>query len=455
MTDPAALRRRMVDDLTTGGFLEPGWREAFLAVPRHAFIPDLVWQEQRRDLVPFHRADDPSRWLRLAYASRQVMITQVDDGHPVGPGLIGDCISSSASQPNVVALMLAALGAQPGMRVCEIGTGTGYNAALLAQRLGADHVTSIEVDPEVATRARAALARTGFGAVLVITGDGAHGYPPRAPFDRVLATAAVQRVPYAWVAQTRPGGRVVTPWGTAYLNGALLSLTVGEEGTATGRLVDNVAFMWLRDQRIPLTWVRDCVYDEDNAAVSTTDLHPARVTDDYHAALAIGILVPDCEYRYCQARDDSGEYTVWFLDPNSRSWASLDYLPGADTHEVNQLGPRRLWDEVEAAYRWWVRAGSPTAERWHFTVTPQCQEIYLDQEISLDSPGGAIDLHGGNAPRGGVVLHDASGGAAGKHHPAFEVRAEQLVLAHLDARPVAQADRLITIGHTGIAEEGD
>ncbi|MBV9142247.1 MAG: methyltransferase domain-containing protein [Pseudonocardiales bacterium] len=375
MTDPALLRSRMVDELTAGGFLDPGWREAFLAVPRHAFIPDVVWQEQRRDVVPFQRAEDPSRWMQLAYASREFVITQVDDGNPVGPGLIGDAISSSASQPNVVALMLAALAVEPGMTVCEIGTGTGYNAALLAQRLGADHVTTIEIDPEIATRARAALSTNGFGNVTVITGDGAYGYPPRAPYDRVLATAAVARVPYAWVAQTRPGGRVVTPWGTAYLNGALLSLTVGEDGTATGRLVGNVAFMWLRAQRIPLAWIRDCVYDEDKAQVSHTGLHPGCVTGDYHAALAIGVLVPGCEYRLCRAQDSSGEYTVWFLDSHTQSWASIDYMPGTDTYEVNQLGPRRLWDEVEAAYTWWKQAGSPTADQWRFTVTPQGQQV--------------------------------------------------------------------------------
>jgi len=82
---------------------------------------------------------------------------------------------------------------------------------------------------------------------------------------------------------------------TRVQTGALLSLTVGEDGTATGRLVNNVAFMWLRAQRIPLTWIRDCVYDEDKAQVSHTGLHPGRVTGAYHAALAIGLLVPEAD----------------------------------------------------------------------------------------------------------------------------------------------------------------
>ena len=119
------------------------------------------------------------------------------------------------------------------------------------------------------------------------------------------------------------------------------------------------------------------MYDEDKALVSHTDIHPGKVTDDYHAALAIGLLVPRCEYRYCRAADDSGEYTVWFLDPRSRSWASIDCTPGTNTYEVNQLGPRQLWDEVEAARTWWVQAGSPTADQWRFTVTPQGQQVDL------------------------------------------------------------------------------
>ncbi|MGH8918047.1 MAG: protein-L-isoaspartate O-methyltransferase family protein, partial [Actinomycetes bacterium] len=79
--------------------------------------------------------------------------------------------------------VLTALQVAPGMRVLEIGTGTGYNAALLAHQLGAAHVVSVEIDPVVAEHARHALAATGYRAVSVITGDGAEGYPPGAPYD--------------------------------------------------------------------------------------------------------------------------------------------------------------------------------------------------------------------------------------------------------------------------------
>lgn len=384
MTDSAGLLRQMVGELTAKGDLPPEWREAFRSVPRHTFIPDTVWRvdedtEDVNDLVPLHRSEDPDTWLELAYADDAV-ITQVDDGHPVGPGLIGHDITSSASMPTIVAIMLTALGVQPGMTVCEIGTGTGYNAALLATRLGAANVTTIEIDPQIVTRARKALADAGHGEVTVVTGDGAQGHPPRAPYDRILSTAAVHQIPYPWVAQTRPGGRVVTPWGSAYYNGALLSLTVAEDGTAQGNIVDKASFMDLRDQRIPRVSVSRCVYDEDHATVTSTELHPYRVAGHYDVCIAVGIQVPQCKRLYQPADDDSEEAILWLLDPWSRSWASLHHDPdvASDAYPVRQLGPRHLWDEVEAGYRWWYDAGSPTAEAWQFTVTPEGQHVGLN-----------------------------------------------------------------------------
>lgn len=86
-----------------------------------------------------------------------------------------------------------------------VAAGTGYNAALLAEIVGAENVVSVEIDPGLAEQARGSLRRSGH-AVAVVTADGESGYPAGAPYDRVVATAAATEVPYAWVAQTRPGG---------------------------------------------------------------------------------------------------------------------------------------------------------------------------------------------------------------------------------------------------------
>jgi protein-L-isoaspartate O-methyltransferase len=178
------------------------WRSALATVPRHKFIPDTVWIKNPRrwpTLVPLCRDDDPDRWLRLTYAASydDYVVTQVDDGHPDGPGLGGSMPTSSASSPVIVAVMLAALDASLGHRVLEIGTGTGYNAALLAHRLGTGHVTSIEIDPDVAAQARTALSDTGYGEICVITGDGALRVPTRCPVrpDRRYCGCAQHPVP--------------------------------------------------------------------------------------------------------------------------------------------------------------------------------------------------------------------------------------------------------------------
>lgn len=88
MTDPTQLRHRMVNDSAINEELAPAWRDAMLAMPRHLFISNAIWQYKGNELVPFRRNDDPDTWLRLAYGPGYVII-QVDDGTPVCPGMIG------------------------------------------------------------------------------------------------------------------------------------------------------------------------------------------------------------------------------------------------------------------------------------------------------------------------------------------------------------------------------
>ena len=350
------------------------WQDTFRRVPRHHFVPDRIWIGDGDDETALDRADAPDAWLRACYADQPV-ITQIDDGSSSGRGYR----SSSASMPSVVATMLVATDLSPGQRVLEIGTGTGWNAALLADRAGAGNVTSVEIDPGIAAQADRALEGRG---VRVVLGDGEKGYPPDAPYDRVLATAAVQRVPYPWVEQTVPGGRIVTPWGTSFHNGTLLRLRVDEDGTtASGRFGGNAGFMWVRGQRTPHGSLEERVRPDHEFAETVTDLHPYEPVGDFDASFAIGLRVPGMKDLLVFDDDVPGNprYTVYLMDPGSGSWASWRISPGPHEYPVRQHGPRHLFDELAAAYTWWQEVGRPEHSRFGVTITREGQRVWLDE----------------------------------------------------------------------------
>lgn len=352
--------------------MQPHWHEVMQAVPRRRFVPDTIWRTSGRRLLPVSRAEDPDSWLDLVEGDRFV-ITQVDDGHPVGPGLEGRQITSSASMPALVAEMLDALDVREGQRVLEIGTGTGWNAALLAHYLGAERVTSIEVDPDLTLHARKVLSANGYGRVRVLNRDGAQGFRPGAPYDRLIATVAPRRIPPAWIAQTRPGGRIVTPWDTDYL-GVLLALDVRADGTARGRVFDHAEFMLLRDQRPARTGFHTTPEQEDQAVVSETSIHLAEVANPYHALgamVAITAQVPHCVMEYYPP-DERGDAVLWLADYDSESWAWLHYDPDSQgPYPVAQFGSRRLWDEVATAHQWWIEHDRPGPATWEITVSAE------------------------------------------------------------------------------------
>ncbi|GAA4069801.1 methyltransferase domain-containing protein [Actinomadura miaoliensis] len=375
--DPTLSARDLEAELESAGALPATWRDEFRATPRHLFIPDDVWTEAPGGWRRLSRLTEPDVWWEMVGRDGYI-VTQVDDGRPADPDH-GEYSTSSASQPSLVLRMLDELHAEPGTRVLEIGTGTGYNAALLAARLGPGNVTTVEVDPRLAERARQALARVG-RPVRVITADGAAGHPPHAPYDRIIATASVQRVPAAWIEQTRPGGIILTPWGNAYHNDALLRLTVHEDGTASGPFAGRAPFMWMRDARVLLGTLSDHVHDGDAPDVSTTDLDLCDMFGRPDVDFAIGVQVPGVSWHRFDADDGSGEFTVWLIDVETggRSWASVDF-EGNAVHRVEQYGPRRLWDEVAAAYRTWLGHGRPGVTRFGMTVLPDGRhQVWLD-----------------------------------------------------------------------------
>ena len=175
--DRQAERRRMVDEqLRPRGISDRRVLEAMSTVPRHLFVP-----ESQRD---------------RAYG---------DFPLPIG-------YSQTISQPYIVAFMTQALSLSPGHRVLEIGTGSGYQAAVLATL--ARDVYTIEIVPELADRSRATLASLGFRNVHVRAGNGYLGWAEHAPYDRIMVTAAPDEVPPALVEQLRVGGLMAIPVGT-------------------------------------------------------------------------------------------------------------------------------------------------------------------------------------------------------------------------------------------------
>ncbi|MFJ5115287.1 methyltransferase domain-containing protein [Streptomyces sp. NPDC088551] len=364
----------LIEELTRGGYLSPTWRAAFTRVDRERFIPDRIWIRGDDGYHPLDRATDPDRWHALVHDD-QALVTQVEDnGHDTA--LIP---SSSASMPRVVATMLDALAVTDGQTALEIGTGTGYNAALLSERLGGRHVVSIEVDPRVADTARANLKTAGY-APTVITGDGGLGCPSYAPYDRVIVTCALHTVPYPLVEQTAPGGVIVLPWGTGLYNGVLLRLVAGGDRTASGPVIGDSAFMWNRSES-PHRNVMATVKEQDRATATRTCLDPRLVLGDENAAFTAGILVPDC--RYSVGHGPDGEFTLWLADHATGSWASVDYVPDTAAYDCRQYGPRGLWSEVEAAYAWWRSAGSPDRTRYGLTVNAAGQRLWLDSPDTL------------------------------------------------------------------------
>jgi protein-L-isoaspartate(D-aspartate) O-methyltransferase len=173
----------MVARLREAGAITTSVVEGAMAqIPRHLFVPHID--------------------VYAAYLDQAVMVKHAKDGSAI----------SSASQPMIVATMLEQLQVSPGHHVLEVGTGSGYNAALLGALCGSSGgVVTVELEPDLAERAAQILADLGYDQVQVVVGDGREGYSPQEPYDRIIVTAGASEVAIAWSQQLFDEGRMVVP----------------------------------------------------------------------------------------------------------------------------------------------------------------------------------------------------------------------------------------------------
>jgi methyltransferase of ATP-grasp peptide maturase system len=371
------LRRRLADELESCGDLRtPHWRHAIEVVPRHLFLPeffrrvDAPNQTMWEPVTPDHVSTE--EWLQLVYQN-ETWVTQID--RKIRPNDVSSAIAgiptSSSTLPGLVVRMLEDLDISNGHNVLEIGTGTGYSTALICERLGAKHITSVETDPTVASNATQALHDAGYDPTLV-TGDGIVGYLPRAPYDRIIATCSFRRIPDAWIAQSNQDAIILATL-SGWLHGSgYAALKVKGDGIANGRfLPGTISFMLARPHTAPPIDI------SQTGTVDTGEARSARVSpeilDDWDARFIAQLAAPGAQHIAKSV--DGGPMVDYLIDTQSGSYASITPEDDGESSSVREVGQIALWGSIEDAILGWKKMGSPPIETFTIDVTPAEQTV--------------------------------------------------------------------------------
>ncbi len=351
-----ALRTRLARAIEG---IAPEWAPIFERVPRHSFVSRIIgcWPAREDGMEEGFVLDaerDRRGWLELVYSDRVLVVVKEEEPERF----------SSSSMPSMMARFLHLLQVEDGNTVLEIGTGTGYHAALLCERLGAERVTSIDIDAELVEVARATLRRCGYEPTLAVA-DGYHGHAARSPYDHIVATCSVPAVPRAWADQLAPRGVLVAP----LENGMLVGLCRRDDGSLVGRAdATDANFMPLRSP----AWPKEPPW---TAFAEPAELGPTVPPEGWmlsrEARFHARLHVPDLEIGF-----SDGDWSL--AGPRDGSWARI-VAEESNGCVLGQGGPRRLWDLYRAAARGWDEAGRPGLERYGLTVRPDGRQfVWLD-----------------------------------------------------------------------------
>lgn len=357
----ASYREQLVAVLQDRGVASPAIIDAFSTVPRHRFVgrfwvagpaappPGGLSVDDHADDVVLELVHDPDRALLSA-----------------SPGEA----TSSVSAPYLIAGMLAELDLAPGMRVLEIGAGSGYHAALIASIVGSPElVTTIDIDRAMVDQTRKRLTHLGYGAISVLCGDG-HDAVPDGAFDRIVATVGCNDISPAWTEHLAHEGTLLVPLvhGAAHPRVRLAK----RDGVLSGDYPGYSGFVSIQGAQAGHSPWPDCSAPHPN---TPTRRH-------LPAALAAALVSPDPTRPHWNPREWALGFYVALRDGRAASTAGLldrDSFAGIEQGRIAVAGPRGsdLAQELLADAQDWLQMAAPGLERYHTSFTP----------AALDTPG--------------------------------------------------------------------
>ena len=363
-----ATVQRYADGLKAAGAIESAAVErAFRTVERHRLLETFYYRDaERRQTVEHHPARPRRDHLAVIYAD-----TALATRH------IGGMPASSTSQPSLMAKMLELLELGQGMKVLEVGAGTGYNAALLAEILGDQRlVVTVDVLEDVVEQTRRLLTGAGYPHIQVLLRDGLHGVPEQAPFDRIVATVGCSDLSPRWAEQLADDGTMLVP--LAHASGHPLVLARKDDGALRGRMVLRTGFIPVRGPlHIEDLWALGVWMPRGTEPVRESDPgprftqrrpdEPMGITDDETDFLFfLGLH----DRRACHAPDGPG------LSGGPDGWAVL--APGG----IRWWKDQSLARDLDGRYREWDARGRPALEDYQISFLP----------IDADPPPGSWQI---------------------------------------------------------------
>jgi len=362
-------------------FVPKRWTSAFRSVPRHVFLPTFFRPTgDGFRYTPVSAETDQEEWLRLAYAD-DAWTTQLDADpdkwqEACASGTVSGTPTSSSTAPGLMARMLEALAVGSGSRVLELGTGTGYNAALLCAGLTDEQITSVEIDNHLVRDARRTLAEAGFHPTVRATDGDVTGEDK---YERLIVTYGVSMIPESWLSAVTPGGVIVAPLHREQMIGAVVRLTVENDRHAMGRFLPFYGgFMPTRQRAAPAIRQVLQAAEEDHSSPRSTVLPELSLIGREPWRFFVSLVLGDLTFTDVMSHDfpDSGGLQHWLIAADG-SWAYQELTRNGEPI-VREGGKRRLWTELETAVVQWADLDKPERERLGLTVQQGRQEIWLD-----------------------------------------------------------------------------